>query len=76
VRAQIFQHQLDLVHQLHLDDDVLGPHRLLVVGEKVAQLFAEPDTRERMGAAGRAFVEANKGALTKLLGLVIPLIEQ
>jgi hypothetical protein len=29
-----------------------------------------------MGAAGHAFVEANKGALTKLLGLVIPLIEQ
>jgi hypothetical protein len=29
-----------------------------------------------MGAAGRAFVEANKGALTKLLGLVVPLIEQ
>jgi 3-deoxy-D-manno-octulosonic-acid transferase len=52
---------------------VQGPQDL---GEKVAQLFAEPDTRERMGAAGRAFVEANKGALTKLLGLVIPLIEQ
>jgi hypothetical protein len=29
-----------------------------------------------MGAAGRAFVEANKGALTKLLNLVVPLIEQ
>jgi len=52
---------------------VQGPQDL---GEKVAKLFAEPDTRERMGAAGRAFVEANKGALTKLLSLVIPLIEQ
>jgi 3-deoxy-D-manno-octulosonic-acid transferase len=52
---------------------VQGPQDL---GEKVAKLFAEPDTRERMGAAGRAFVEANKGALTKLLGLVVPLIEQ
>jgi 3-deoxy-D-manno-octulosonic-acid transferase len=46
------------------------------LGEKVAKLFAETDTRERMGAAGRTFVEANKGALTKLLGLVVPLIEQ
>ena len=52
---------------------VQGPQDL---GEKVAKLFAEPDTRERMGAAGRAFVEANKGALTKLLSLVVPLIEQ
>jgi len=52
---------------------VQGPQDL---GEKVAQLLAEPDTRERMGAAGRAFVEANKGALTKLLNLVVPLIEQ
>ena len=46
------------------------------LGEKVVKLIAEPDTRERMGAAGRAFVEANKGALTKLLNLVVPLIEQ
>lgn len=46
------------------------------LGWKVTKLFAEPDTRERMGAAGRAFVEANKGALTKLLNLVVPLIEQ
>ncbi len=52
---------------------VQGPQDL---GEKVAKLFAEPDTRERMGTAGRAFVEANKGALTKLLNLVVPLIEQ
>ena len=46
------------------------------LGEKVATLFGEPDTRARMGAAGRVFVEANKGALTKLLGLIVPLIEQ
>jgi 3-deoxy-D-manno-octulosonic-acid transferase len=52
---------------------VQGPQDL---GEKVAKLFADPGARERMGAAGRAFVEANKGALTKLLGLVVPLIEQ
>ena len=52
---------------------VQGPQDL---GEKVAALFGEPDTRTRMGAAGRDFVEANKGALAKLLGLIVPLIEQ
>ena len=46
------------------------------LGEKVAALFAEPDTRARMGHAGRDFVTANKGALDKLLRLVVPLIEQ
>ena len=46
------------------------------LGEKVATLFGEPDTRTRMGSAGRDFVEANKGALDKLLGLIVPLIEQ
>jgi hypothetical protein len=28
-----------------------------------------------MGAQGRAVVDANKGALQKLLGLVVPLID-
>ena len=46
------------------------------LADKVVALLAEPETRTRMGAAGRAFVEANKGALQKLLGLVVPLIEQ
>jgi 3-deoxy-D-manno-octulosonic-acid transferase len=46
------------------------------LADKVVSLFAEPQTRARMGAAGRAFVEANKGALQKLLSLVVPLIEQ
>ena len=46
------------------------------LADKVVALLAEPETRTRMGAAGRAFVEANKGALQKLLGLVAPLIEQ
>ena len=52
---------------------VQGPQEL---GEQLATLFGEPDTRTRMGTAGRDFVEANKGALTKLLGLIVPLIEQ
>lgn len=46
------------------------------LADKVVTLLTEPQTRTRMGAAGRAFVEANKGALQKLLGLVVPLIEQ
>jgi 3-deoxy-D-manno-octulosonic-acid transferase len=46
------------------------------LADKVVALLAEPETRTRMGAAGRAFVEANRGALQKLLGLVVPLIEQ
>jgi 3-deoxy-D-manno-octulosonic-acid transferase len=45
------------------------------LADKVAALLADPNARERMGAHGRAFVDANKGALQKLLGLVVPLIE-
>ena len=46
------------------------------LADKVAALLADPAARARMGAQGRAFVDANKGALQKLLGLVAPLIEQ
>jgi 3-deoxy-D-manno-octulosonic-acid transferase len=46
------------------------------LADEVAALLADPATRARMGAQGRAFVDANKGALQKLLGLVVPLIEQ
>ena len=46
------------------------------LAEKVIALLKDPEGRARMGQEGRAFVEANKGALQKLLGLVIPLIEQ
>jgi 3-deoxy-D-manno-octulosonic-acid transferase len=46
------------------------------LADKVGALLADPATRARMGAQGRAFVDANKGALQKLLGLVVPLIEQ
>jgi hypothetical protein len=38
-------------------------------------LIAEPQTRASMGGAGKEFVETNKGALDKLLGLVVPLLE-
>jgi 3-deoxy-D-manno-octulosonic-acid transferase len=46
------------------------------LADRVAALLADPAARARMGAQGRAFVDANKGALQKLLGLVVPLIEQ
>ena len=46
------------------------------LADKVIALLKDPEARARMGQEGRAFVEANKGALQKLLGLVIPLIEQ
>ena len=46
------------------------------LADKVAALLADPAARARMGEQGRAFVDANKGALQKLLGLVVPLIEQ
>jgi 3-deoxy-D-manno-octulosonic-acid transferase len=46
------------------------------LAEKVIALLKDPEGRARMGQEGRAFVEANRGALQKLLGLVIPLIEQ
>jgi 3-deoxy-D-manno-octulosonic-acid transferase len=51
-------------------------HNPQELADKVATLFAEPDTRARIGAQGRAFVEANKGALAKLLELIVPLMEQ
>jgi 3-deoxy-D-manno-octulosonic-acid transferase len=46
------------------------------LADRVVALLSDPDARSRMGSQGRAFVDANKGALQKLLGLVIPLIEQ
>jgi 3-deoxy-D-manno-octulosonic-acid transferase len=61
---------------------LLGSGAALVVenpqdlADKVLALLKDPADRARMGKEGRAFVEANKGALQKLLGLVIPLIEQ
>jgi 3-deoxy-D-manno-octulosonic-acid transferase len=45
------------------------------LAEKVLTLFANPQARARMGAQGSNFVAANRGALAKLLGLVVPLIE-
>ncbi|MGH8262767.1 MAG: lipid IV(A) 3-deoxy-D-manno-octulosonic acid transferase [Steroidobacteraceae bacterium] len=44
------------------------------LGAQVARLLADPDERRSTGARGRATVEANRGALEKLLGLIAPLV--
>ena len=45
------------------------------LGARVSALLADPAERERMGAAGRASVESNRGALEKLLALIEPLLD-
>ncbi len=44
------------------------------LGERVAALLGDPQERARIGALGRACVEANRGALAKLLSLIEPLL--
>lgn len=41
---------------------------------RVAQLLADPAERARIGTIGRAVVEANRGALSRLLALLDPVI--
>jgi len=45
------------------------------LGGRVGALLADPAERERMGAAGLASVDSNRGALEKLLALIEPLLE-
>jgi len=44
------------------------------LGARVSQLLSDPDERDRIGAVGRDSVDANRGALGKLLGLIEPLL--
>ena len=46
------------------------------LGGRVSALLADAAERERMGAAGRASVDSNRGALAKLLALIEPLLGQ
>lgn len=46
------------------------------LGEAVAGLLADPAARAAMGARGRAVVEANRGAVARLLDLIEPLVER
>jgi 3-deoxy-D-manno-octulosonic-acid transferase len=43
---------------------------------RLTQLLRDADERARIGAAGRACVESNRGALAKLLGLIEPLLAE
>jgi len=46
------------------------------LGARVTQLLHDADERARIGAAGRACVESNRGALAKLLELIEPLLPE
>jgi 3-deoxy-D-manno-octulosonic-acid transferase len=50
-------------------------HDAAELGTRVTALLGDTAARERMGAAGRASVDSNRGALEKLLSLIEPLLE-
>ena len=50
-------------------------HNATELAARVGALLADPEARARMGAAGRASVDGNRGALAKLLALIEPLLE-
>jgi 3-deoxy-D-manno-octulosonic-acid transferase len=50
-------------------------HDAAELGMRVTALLGDRAARERMGAAGRASVDSNRGALEKLLSLIEPLLE-
>ena len=50
-------------------------HDAAELGTRVTVLLGDSAARERMGAAGRASVDSNRGALEKLLSLIEPLLE-
>ena len=50
-------------------------HDAAQLGARVNALLADAGERARIGAAGRAAVDSNRGALAKLLGLIEPLLE-
>jgi 3-deoxy-D-manno-octulosonic-acid transferase len=43
---------------------------------RVSALLADPAARTRIGEAGRASVDSNRGALGKLLALIEPLLDE
>jgi 3-deoxy-D-manno-octulosonic-acid transferase len=51
-------------------------HDAAELGTRLTALLADDAARERMGAAGRASVDSNRGALEKLLALIEPLLEE
>jgi 3-deoxy-D-manno-octulosonic-acid transferase len=51
-------------------------HDAAGLGTRVSALLGDAAAREHMGAAGRASVDSNRGALAKLLALIEPLLEE
>jgi 3-deoxy-D-manno-octulosonic-acid transferase len=51
-------------------------HDATELSTRVSELLGDPAARERTGAAGRASVDGNRGALEKLLALIEPLLEE
>jgi 3-deoxy-D-manno-octulosonic-acid transferase len=49
-------------------------HDASELGREVTALLSDPDRRARMGDIGRDCVDTNRGALTKLLSLIEPLL--
>ena len=49
-------------------------HNPAELAARLSVLFADANARARLGAAGRDCVDANRGALEKLLGLIEPLL--
>ena len=50
-------------------------HDAQQLGTRLSALLSDAAARERMGAAGRASVDSNRGALEKLLSLIEPLLD-
>jgi len=50
-------------------------HDAAELGGRLAALLGDAAERARMGAAGRASVDSNRGALAKLLALIEPLLD-
>jgi 3-deoxy-D-manno-octulosonic-acid transferase len=44
------------------------------LAKELQRLFADPVQRQRMGAAGREFVEEHRGSVARLLALIAPLM--
>ena len=70
--AQTFDQQFaDLFVTLGACRRVSGPAELI---ETVSELLSNPEEAQRVGRAGKALLENNRGALERLLVLLEPLL--
>ncbi len=63
----------DLLNEAGVASIIGNPREL---ADEVVALFGDPESRERRGVRGREIVAENRGALTRLLSLVYPLLDQ